>query len=41
MKSFDKEKFIDDISILEEKVNHRIQTQSDTKATVAFFTNCK
>ena len=38
MKSFDKEKFIDDISILDEKVNHRIHTQSDTEATVAFFT---
>ena len=37
MKSFDKEKFIHDISILEKKVNHRIHTQSDTEATVAFF----
>ena len=38
MKSFDKQKFIDDISFLEEKVNHRIHTQSDTEATFAFFT---
>ena len=38
IKSFDKEKFIGDISILEEKVNHGIHTQRDTEATVAFFT---
>ena len=37
MKSFDREKFTDDISILEEKVNHRIHTQSDTETTIAFF----
>ena len=38
MKSFDKEKFIDDISILEEINNQRIHTQSDTETTVVFIT---